>query len=49
VDKTDIVVVGGGFIGLASAIVLAERGSKVVLFERGLPSAANSVRAPAVS
>jgi sarcosine oxidase subunit beta len=46
VDKTDVVVVGGGFIGLASAIALAERGSKVLLLERGLPGAANSVRAP---
>jgi sarcosine oxidase, subunit beta len=46
VEKTDLVVVGGGFIGLASAIALAERGSKVVLLERGLPGAANSVSAP---
>jgi sarcosine oxidase subunit beta len=46
VEKADVVVVGGGFIGLASAIALAERGSKVVLLERGLPGAANSIRAP---
>ncbi len=45
-EKADVVVVGGGFIGLASAIAVAERGSKVVLLERGLPGAANSVRAP---
>jgi sarcosine oxidase subunit beta len=40
--STEVVVVGGGCIGLASAIELAARGSKVILVERGLPGAANS-------
>jgi len=40
--STDVVVVGGGCIGLASAIALAERGAHVTLVERGLPGAANS-------
>jgi sarcosine oxidase subunit beta len=40
--STDVVVIGGGCIGLASAIALAGRGAKVILVERGLPGAANS-------
>jgi sarcosine oxidase subunit beta len=40
--STDVVVVGGGCIGLASAIALADRGAQVILVERGLPGAANS-------
>jgi sarcosine oxidase, subunit beta len=40
--STDVVVVGGGCIGLASAIALARRGANVILVERGLPGAANS-------
>jgi sarcosine oxidase subunit beta len=40
--STDVVVIGGGCIGLASAIALAARGAKVILVERGLPGAANS-------
>jgi sarcosine oxidase subunit beta len=39
---TDVVVIGGGCIGLASAIALARRGTRVTLVERGLPGAANS-------
>ena len=39
---TEVVVVGGGCIGLASAIALAGRGAKVTLLERGLLGAANS-------
>lgn len=41
-DRPRIVVVGGGVVGLFSAITLAERGCAVVLVERGLPGAANS-------
>jgi len=40
--STDVVVIGGGCIGLASAIALAGRGTRVILVERGLPGAANS-------
>ena len=39
---TEVVVVGGGCIGLACAIALADRGAKVTLLERGLVGAANS-------
>lgn len=39
---TEVVVVGGGCIGLACAIALAGRGADVTLLERGLPGAANS-------
>ena len=39
-----VVVVGGGCIGLASAIALADRGARVTVLERGLPGAANSTR-----
>jgi sarcosine oxidase subunit beta len=39
---TEVVVIGGGCIGLASAIELAGRGAKVTLLERGLLGAANS-------
>jgi sarcosine oxidase subunit beta len=39
---TDVMVIGGGCIGLASAIALAARGTNVTLVERGLPGAANS-------
>jgi len=38
----EVVVIGAGCIGLASAIALAIRGAKVILVERGLPGAANS-------
>ena len=42
IRTTSVVVIGGGCIGLASAIALATRGTKVTLIERGLPGAANS-------
>jgi len=42
IRTTGVVVIGGGCIGLASAIALAARGTKVTLVERGLPGAANS-------
>jgi glycine/D-amino acid oxidase-like deaminating enzyme len=34
-SQTDVVVIGGGVIGLTSALFLAERGVKVVLLEKG--------------
>jgi sarcosine oxidase subunit beta len=40
----NVVVIGGGCIGLACATTLAQRGQRVVLLERGLPGAANSTR-----
>ncbi len=42
VRTTGVVVIGGGCVGLASAITLAARGTTVTLVERGLPGAANS-------
>lgn len=42
----DIAVVGAGYVGLACAIELAQRGASVVLIERELPGAANSLAAP---
>jgi sarcosine oxidase subunit beta len=44
IRTTDVVVVGGGCIGLASAGALALRGRKVTLIERGLPGGASSTR-----
>jgi sarcosine oxidase subunit beta len=38
----DVVVLGGGCVGLACAIELANRGASVTLLERGLLGAANS-------
>jgi D-amino-acid dehydrogenase len=34
-DSCDVAVIGGGVIGVASACLLAERGARVVLLERG--------------
>lgn len=42
----DVAVVGGGYVGLACAIELAQRGASVTLLERELPGTANSVAAP---
>ena len=39
-------VVGAGYVGLFSALTLAQRGARVVLLDRGLPGAANAVNAP---
>ena len=42
--RADIAVVGGGIIGLAHAYVLARKGKRVVLFERGHRATGASVR-----
>jgi D-hydroxyproline dehydrogenase subunit beta len=42
--KADVAVVGGGILGLAHAYVLARRGKRVVLFERGQLATGASIR-----
>lgn len=42
--RADIAVVGGGILGLAHAFVVARRGKRVVLFERGFRASGASVR-----
>ena len=37
IDRADMVIIGGGVIGLASAYFLSRRGRDVVLVERGIP------------
>jgi len=34
-EATDVVIIGGGIIGVSTALTLAERGISVVLFEKG--------------
>lgn len=43
-NKAEVAVVGGGILGLAHAFLLARRGRKVVLFEKGLRACGASVR-----
>lgn len=43
-NRTEIAIVGGGILGLAHAYVLARRGRRVVLFERGQEARGASVR-----
>jgi len=33
-DKTDVLILGGGFAGLSCAVALAEKGRKVVVLEK---------------
>src|SRR5262245_60900904 len=40
--RPDVVVIGGGVVGLAASVELAAAGAKVTLVERGLPGAADS-------
>lgn len=42
--RTDVVIVGGGIIGVSTALFLAERGIDVVLCEKGTPGAEQSSR-----
>ncbi|WP_374618751.1 NAD(P)/FAD-dependent oxidoreductase [Devosia sp.] len=43
-DKVDVVVIGGGIIGVSTALTLAERGIPVALLEKGLIGAEQSGR-----
>lgn len=43
-DSTDVVVVGGGIIGVATALHLAERGQNVVVLEKGRVAGEQSSR-----
>jgi D-hydroxyproline dehydrogenase subunit beta len=42
--RADVAVVGGGILGLAHAYVLARKGKRVVLFERGNAATGASIR-----
>ena len=41
-DGADVVIVGGGIIGVSAALTLAERGISVVLLEKGEVAAEQS-------
>ncbi|KEJ89395.1 NAD(P)/FAD-dependent oxidoreductase [Sulfitobacter donghicola] len=43
-DAADLVVIGGGIIGICTALFAARRGSKVVVLEKGLVAAEQSCR-----
>src|ERR1700730_1517529 len=43
-ERADIVVIGGGILGLAHAWILARKGKRVVLIERGRRATGASVR-----
>ena len=43
-STTDVVIIGGGIIGVAAALTLAERGLPVVLCEKGQIGAEQSSR-----
>jgi len=43
-NTVDVVVVGGGIIGIATALNLAERGQRVVVLEKGLVAGEQSSR-----
>ncbi|MGF1491350.1 MAG: TIGR03364 family FAD-dependent oxidoreductase [Microcoleaceae cyanobacterium] len=44
IDQVDVVIVGGGIVGLAHALAAAKRGLKVVVFERNLQAVGASIR-----
>lgn len=43
-EETDVCIVGGGIIGVATALALSERGQKVVLIDKGRIAAEQSSR-----
>src|SRR5450631_1431334 len=43
-----VIVVGGGVIGSATALALADRGAEVVILERGIPGAEASSAAAGI-
>ncbi len=43
-EKTDVVIIGGGIIGVATALELAERGIAVTLLEKGIIAGEQSSR-----
>lgn len=47
-SKQDVVVVGGGVMGLTSALALARRGARVLVLERGSPGAEASAAAAGI-
>src|SRR5690348_9704140 len=46
--RPDIAIVGGGVMGCASALALAERGARVVVLERAVPGAEASSAAAGI-
>ena len=42
--KTTVAIIGGGIIGVATALELAERGVSAVLFEKGIIAGEQSSR-----
>ena len=42
--KTEVVIIGGGIVGISAALTLSERGVKVVLLEKGKVAAEQSSR-----
>ena len=43
-DAADVVVIGGGVIGICTALFAARAGAKVVVLEKGLVAAEQSIR-----
>lgn len=43
-NQADVLIVGGGIVGLAHALAYAKRGLKVVVFERNLQAVGASIR-----